>query len=77
MDYGEFLESQKESFIVDEQNPYPQKVAFNDRRLTEFDSVFSTIVPLENLNKTACTHHALKALQATNKDLGFDVIELE
>ncbi len=25
-------------------------------------------MPLENLNKTACTHHALKALQTTNKD---------
>ncbi len=46
-------------------------------RLAEFDSVFSVIVPLENLSKTACAHHALKALQATDKDLGFDVIELE
>ncbi len=44
--YGEFLESRKEDFIVDEQNPYPEEVSFNDLRLAEFDSVFSTIVPL-------------------------------
>ncbi|GAA7286935.1 hypothetical protein ID0561_01940 [Helicobacter pylori] len=48
-------------------------------RLAEFDSVFSAIVPLEDWSKTACAHHALKALQAALKDndLGFDVIELE
>ncbi len=77
LDYGEFLESKKESFIADEQNPYPDEVKFNELRLTEFDSVFSVIVPLENLSKTACAHHALKALQTTDKDLGFDAIELE
>ncbi len=75
--YGEFLESKKESFIADEQNPYPDEVKFNELRLAEFDSVFSVIVPLEDLNKTACAHHALKALQTTDKDLGFDAIELE
>ncbi|GAA7004759.1 hypothetical protein ID0148_03120 [Helicobacter pylori] len=77
--YGEFLESRKEDFIVDEQNPYPEEVKFNDLRLAEFDSVFSAIVPLEDWSKTACAHHALKALQAALKDndLGFDVIELE
>ncbi len=77
LDYGEFLESKKEGFIADEQNPYPDEVKFNELRLAEFDSVFSVIVPLENLSKTACAHHALKALQATDKDLGFDAIELE
>ncbi len=77
LDYGEFLESKKESFIADEKNPYPEEVKFNELRLAEFDSVFSVIVPLENLSKTACAHHALKALQATDKDLGFDAIELE
>ncbi len=77
LDYGEFLESKKEGFIADEKNPYPEEVRFNELRLAEFDSVFSVIVPLENLNKTACAHHALKALQATDKDLGFDAIELE
>ncbi len=77
LDYGEFLESKKEGFIADEKNPYPEEVKFNELRLAEFDSVFSIIVPLENLNKTACAHHALKALQATDKDLGFDAIELE
>ncbi|WQT63901.1 HNH endonuclease [Helicobacter pylori] len=79
LEYREFLESRKEGFIVDEQNPYPDEVRFNDLRLAEFDSVFSAIVPLEDFNKTACTHHALKALQATLKDndLGFDATELE
>ncbi|PUD74537.1 HNH endonuclease [Helicobacter pylori] len=79
LEYREFLESHKEDFIVDEQNPYPEEVRFNELRLAEFDSVFSTIVPLEDLNKTACAHHALKALQAALKDndLGFDATELE
>ncbi|MCQ2782678.1 HNH endonuclease [Helicobacter pylori] len=79
LEYREFLESRKEDFIVDEKNPYPDEVRFNDLRLAEFDSVFSTIVPLEDLNKTACAHHALKALEAVLKDndLGFDAIELE
>ncbi|MGL2901400.1 HNH endonuclease [Helicobacter pylori] len=79
LEYREFLESRKEDFIVDEQNPYPEEVKFNDLRLAEFDSVFSAIVPLEDWSKTACAHHALKALQAALKDndLGFDVIELE
>ncbi|WP_121275518.1 HNH endonuclease [Helicobacter pylori] len=79
LEYREFLESRKEGFIVDEQNPYPEEVSFNEWRLAEFDSVFSTIVPLEDLNKTACAHHALKALQAALKDndLGFDATELE
>ncbi|QTO98459.1 HNH endonuclease [Helicobacter pylori] len=79
LEYREFLESRKEGFIVDEQNPYPEEVRFNEWRLAEFDSVFSAIVPLEDLNKTACTHHALKALQAALKDndLGFDAAELE
>ncbi len=77
--YGEFLEKEKESFIVDEQNPYPEKVRFNGLRLAEFDSVFSAIVPLEDLDKTVCAHHALKALEAAlkNRDLGFDATELE
>ncbi|MGN8502489.1 HNH endonuclease [Helicobacter pylori] len=77
--YGEFLEKEKEGFIVDEQNPYPDEVKFNALRLAEFDSVFSAIVPLEDFNKTACAHHALKALQSALKDndLGFDVAELE
>ncbi|GAA8146649.1 HNH endonuclease [Helicobacter pylori] len=79
LEYREFLESRKEGFMVDEQNPYPEEVRFNEWRLAEFDSVFSAIVPLEDLNKTACTHHALKALQAALKDndLGFDAAELE
>ncbi|GAA8384433.1 HNH endonuclease [Helicobacter pylori] len=79
LEYREFLESRKEGFIVDEQNPYPEEVSFNEWRLAEFDSVFSAIVPLEDLNKTACAHHALKALQAALKDndLGFDAAELE
>ncbi|MUU32034.1 5-amino-6-(5-phosphoribosylamino)uracil reductase [Helicobacter pylori] len=79
LEYREFLESRKESFIVDEQNRYPEEVSFNEWRLAEFDSVFSAIVPLEDLNKTACAHHALKALQAVLKDndLGFDAAELE
>ncbi|MFP6128758.1 HNH endonuclease [Helicobacter pylori] len=79
LEYREFLESRKEGFIVDEKNPYPEEVRFNEWRLAEFDSVFSAIVPLEDLNKTACTHHALKALQAVLKDndLGFDATELE
>ncbi|GAA7794344.1 hypothetical protein JP0178_02460 [Helicobacter pylori] len=76
--YGEFLEKEKEGFIVDEQNPYPE-VRFNELRLAEFDSVFSVIVPLEDLDKPARAHHALKALEAAlkNRDLGFDATELE
>ncbi|NHA55688.1 HNH endonuclease [Helicobacter pylori] len=79
LEYREFLEKEKEGFIVDEQNPYPDEIRFNDLRLAEFDSVFSAIAPLENLDKTACAHHALKALQAALKDndLGFDAAELE
>ncbi|WP_187952041.1 HNH endonuclease [Helicobacter pylori] len=79
LEYREFLESRKEGFIVDEKNPYPEEVSFNEWRLAEFDSVFSAIVPLEDLNKTACAHHALKALQAALKDndLGFDATDLE
>ncbi|RVZ97495.1 HNH endonuclease [Helicobacter pylori] len=79
LEYREFLESRKEGFIVDEQNPYPDEVSFNEWRLAEFDSVFSAIVPLEDFNKTACAHHALKALEAVLKDndLGFDATELE
>ncbi|GAA7917913.1 HNH endonuclease [Helicobacter pylori] len=77
--YGEFLEKEKEGFMVDEQNPYPEEVRFNELRLAEFDSVFSAIVPLEDWSKTACAHHALKALQTALKDndLGFDAAELE
>ncbi|GAA7222355.1 HNH endonuclease [Helicobacter pylori] len=77
--YGEFLEKEKKGFMVDEQNPYPEEVRFNGLRLAEFDSVFSAIVPLEDLDKPACTHHALKALEAVlkNRDLGFDATELE
>ncbi|GAA8601008.1 hypothetical protein KYTH63_03330 [Helicobacter pylori] len=77
--YGEFLEKEKEGFMVDEQNPYPEEVRFNELRLAEFESVFSVIVPLEDLDKTACAHHALKALEAAfkNRDLGFDATELE
>ncbi len=48
LEYREFLESRKEDFIVDEQNPYPEEVKFNDLRLAEFDSVFSAIVLLED-----------------------------
>ncbi|WP_208359403.1 HNH endonuclease [Helicobacter pylori] len=79
LEYREFLESRKEGFIVDEKNRYPEEVSFNEWRLAEFDSVFSAIVPLEDLNKTACAHHALKALQVALKDndLGFDATELE
>lgn len=79
LEYREFLESRKEGFMVDEQNPYPEEVRFNGLRLAEFDSVFSAIVPLEDLDKTACVHHALKALEAVlkNRDLGFDATELE
>ncbi len=79
LEYREFLESRKEGFIVDEKNPYPEEVSFNEWRLAEFDSVFSAIVPLEYFNKTACAHHALKALEAAlkNRDLGFDAAELE
>ncbi|MGL2366431.1 HNH endonuclease [Helicobacter pylori] len=79
LEYREFLESRKEGFIVDEKNPYPEEVRFNEWRLAEFDSVFSAIAPLEDLNKTACAHHALKALQAALKDndLGFDATDLE
>ncbi|GAA9125407.1 HNH endonuclease [Helicobacter pylori] len=61
--YGEFLEKEKEGFIVDEQNPYPEEVRFNELRLAEFESVFSAIVPLEAVLK--------------NRDLGFDATELE
>ncbi len=61
--YGEFLKKEKEGFIADEQNPYPEEVRFNELRLAEFDSVFSVIVALEA---------ALK-----NRDLGFDATELE
>lgn len=59
--------------------PTLMRVKFNALRLAEFDSVFSAIVPLEDWSKTACTHHALKALQAALKDndLGFDATELE
>ncbi len=79
LEYREFLESRKEGFIVDEKNPYPEEVRFNELRLAEFDSVFSVIVPLEDLDKPACAHHALKALEAAlkNRDLGFDATELE
>ncbi|MGL2821716.1 HNH endonuclease [Helicobacter pylori] len=79
LEYREFLEKEKEGFMVDEQNPYPDEVRFNALRLAEFDSVFSTIAPLEDWSKTACAHHALKALQAALKDndLGFDAAELE
>ncbi|PUD20903.1 5-amino-6-(5-phosphoribosylamino)uracil reductase [Helicobacter pylori] len=79
LEYREFLESRKEGFMVDEQNRYPEEVRFNEWRLAEFDSVFSAIVPLEDLNKTVCAHHALKALQAALKDndLGFDATDLE
>ncbi len=48
LEYREFLESRKEDFIVDEKNPYPEEVSFNEWRLAEFDSVFSAIVPLED-----------------------------
>ncbi len=77
--YGEFLEKEKEGFIVDKQNPYPEEVRFNELRLAEFESVFSAIVPLEDLDKPACAHHALKALEAAlkNRDLGFDAAELK
>ncbi|GAA8964306.1 hypothetical protein BTM249_01000 [Helicobacter pylori] len=77
--YGEFLEKEKEGFIVDEQNPYPEEVRFNELCLAEFESVFSAIVPLEDLDKPTCAHHALKALEAVlkNRDLGFDATELE
>ncbi|GAA7797143.1 hypothetical protein HpBT295_07140 [Helicobacter pylori] len=77
--YGEFLEKEKEGFIVDDKNPYPEEVRFNGLRLAEFESVFSAIVPLEDLDKTVCAHHALKALEAAlkNRDLGFDATELE
>ncbi len=79
LEYRGFLESRKEDFIVDEKNPYPGEVSFNELRLAEFDSVFSAIAPLEDLDKTACAHHALKALQAALKDndLGFDATDLE
>ncbi|GAA7792449.1 HNH endonuclease [Helicobacter pylori] len=62
--YGEFLEKEKEGFMVDEQNPYPEEVRFNELRLAEFDSVFSAIVPLEDLDKTACTHHCPKGFRS-------------
>ncbi len=77
--YGEFLEKEKGGFIADGQNPYPEEVRFNELRLAEFDSVFSVIVPLEHLDKPACAHHALKALETAlkNRDLGFDATGLE
>ncbi len=50
LEYREFLEKEKEGFMVDEQNPYPEEVRFNGLRLAEFDSVFSAIVPLEDFN---------------------------
>lgn len=79
LEYREFLEKEKEGFMVDEQNPYPEEVRFNELRLAEFDSVFSAIAPLEDWSKTACAHHALKALGAALKDndLGFDATDLE
>lgn len=79
LEYREFLESRKEGFIVDEQNPYPEEVRFNELRLAEFESVFSAIAPLEDWSKTACAHHALKALEVAlkNRDLGFDATDLE
>ncbi|MGN8457500.1 HNH endonuclease [Helicobacter pylori] len=79
LEYREFLESRKEDFMVDEKNPYLDEVKFNDLRLAEFDSVFSAIAPLEDWSKTACAHHALKALQTALKDndLGFDATDLE
>ncbi|GAA7683202.1 HNH endonuclease [Helicobacter pylori] len=79
LEYREFLESRKEGFMVDEKNPYPEEVRFNELRLAEFESVFSVIVPLEDLDKPACAHHALKALEAAlkNRDLGFDATDLE
>ncbi|WQV92200.1 HNH endonuclease [Helicobacter pylori] len=79
LEYREFLESRKEGFIVDEKNPYPEEVRFNELRLAEFDSVFSAIAPLEDLDKTACAHHALKTLEAAlkNRDFGFDAADLE
>ncbi len=40
--YGEFLEKEKESFMVDEQNPYPE-VRFNELRLAAFDSVLASL----------------------------------
>ncbi len=79
LEYREFLEKEKEGFMVDEQNPYPDEVRFNALRLAEFESVFSAIAPLEDWSKTACAHHALKALQSALKDndLGFDATDLE
>ncbi|MCQ2714771.1 HNH endonuclease [Helicobacter pylori] len=79
LEYREFLESRKEGFMVDEKNPYPEEVRFNGLHLAEFESVFSAIVPLEDLDKPACAHHALKALEAAlkNMDLGFDATDLE
>ncbi|GAA8702509.1 HNH endonuclease [Helicobacter pylori] len=62
--YGEFLEKEKEGFIVDEQNPYPEEVSFNELRLAEFDSVFSVIVPLEDLDKPACAHPCSKGFRS-------------
>ncbi|MFP6221557.1 hypothetical protein ACLGC3_01325 [Helicobacter pylori] len=62
--YGEFLEKEKEGFMVDEQNPYPEEVRFNGLRLAEFDSVFSAIVPLGDLDKTACTHPCPKGFRS-------------
>ncbi len=46
---------------------------------TELERSFSVIVPLESLEKPACAHHALKALETAlkNRDLGFDAAELE
>ncbi len=56
-------------------NPYPEEVRFNGLRLAEFDSVFSVIVPLENLDKPACAHHALKALEAALKNKALSGLE--
>lgn len=77
--YGEFLEKEKEDFIVDEKNFYLEEVCFNGLCLVEFDSVFSVIVFLEDLDKFVCVYYVLKVLEVVFKDndLGFDVIELE
>ncbi|BCI99231.1 hypothetical protein JSHR3_02240 [Helicobacter pylori] len=41
--YSEFLKKEKEGFIADEQNPYPEEVSFNELRLAEFDSVLASL----------------------------------
>ncbi|GHS55876.1 hypothetical protein JP0130_02300 [Helicobacter pylori] len=61
--YGEFLEKEKKGFIADEQNPYPE-VRFNELRLAEFDSVFSVIVPLEDLDKPALRSSCPKSFRS-------------